>query len=196
MAQQPVGERLARAARRGSSAEAGQAVGHAELVAPGSGNCARRKLPARWKGAGSGPASSRESRPSGPRKTTSGSRRNRSRRCPTRRQKSARFVQQAMLTCWQLSTGSPVAGSVNELARPPSRGRLSSSVILSPRSDQRRGGRQARPGRRRRSPRAEAARLAEQGGSHRDGRLDSAPRELGVRERPRDRGTGPGASGG
>ena len=52
---------------------------------------------------------------------------------PTRRQKSARFVQQAMLTCWQLSTSSPVTGSVNELARPPSLGRLSSSVIRRPR---------------------------------------------------------------
>ena len=62
---------------------------------------------------------------------------------PTRRQKSARLVQQAMLTCWQLSTCSPVTGSVNELARPPSRGRLSRRVIRSPRPDQRRGGRQA-----------------------------------------------------
>src|SRR5690348_8772416 len=39
-----------------------------------------------------------------------------------------------MLTCWQLSTNSPVAGSGNELARPPSLGRLSRIVIRSPRS--------------------------------------------------------------
>jgi hypothetical protein len=53
---------------------------------------------------------------------------------PTRRQKSARLVQQAMLTCWQLSTNSPVTGSLKELARPPNRGRLSTIVIRRPRS--------------------------------------------------------------
>ena len=74
---------------------------------------------------------------------------------PTRRQKSARFVQQAMLTCWQLSTSSPVTGSWNELARPPNRGRLSRSVIRRPRSTSPEAHRQALPARRRPPPHEE-----------------------------------------
>ena len=52
---------------------------------------------------------------------------------PTVRQKWARLVQQPMLTCWQASTSCPVAGSVNDPARPPSRCRDSSTVTRNPR---------------------------------------------------------------
>lgn len=38
-----------------------------------------------------------------------------------------------MLTCWHASTSCPVAGSVNDPARPPSRGRASSTVTREPR---------------------------------------------------------------
>ena len=56
------------------------------------------------------PARNRETLPSRSSRSSSGSRRNIA-SMPTRRQKSARLVQQAILTCWQLSTSSPVAGS-------------------------------------------------------------------------------------
>ena len=120
MSPQPVGKRFARpvVARAGQKR---QAKSHAQLVARDrgtwpSGNCRPGET-----GLARGPRGMREIRPSGPRKTSSRSRRNIV-SIPTLRQKSARLVQQAILTCWQLSTSSPVAGSLNELARPPSRG--------------------------------------------------------------------------
>ena len=73
---------------------------------------------------------------------------------PTVRKKWARLVQQPMLTCWQASTSWPVAGSVNEPARPPSRCRDSSTVTRKPRWASRRSA-PARPARRR-SPRPDS----------------------------------------
>ena len=81
------------------------------ILSPALKNLAARKLPARWNGAGPAPSETARSRPSGPRKTSSRSRRSIA-SIPTRRQKSARFVQHAMLTCWQLSTSSPVDGVI------------------------------------------------------------------------------------
>ena len=52
---------------------------------------------------------------------------------PTVRQKWAKLVQQPMLTCWQASRSCPVAASVKEPARPPSRLRDSRRVTRKPR---------------------------------------------------------------
>ena len=53
---------------------------------------------------------------------------------PVVRQRSRKFVQQPMATCWQASTRPPPTGSSNEAARPPHRLRDSSTVTATPRS--------------------------------------------------------------
>jgi len=131
VSRQPVGERLARPVVV-SPGQAGQAIRHMELVARAQ-EAGTQETSGQVKRGWPGPARNRETRPSGLKKTIAGSRRSIV-SIPTRRQKSARLVQQAILTCWQLSTSSPVTGSLKELARPPSLGRLSNRVIRKPRS--------------------------------------------------------------
>ena len=96
MPAQPLGERFARPFVPRES-QAGKAVANAKPVPQGE-VVRLEKAPRQMKRGGRVRSRSREIRPSRLRKTTSGSRRNRT-SIPTRRQKSARFVQQAMLTC-------------------------------------------------------------------------------------------------